>query len=309
MMPVNYGNSYRIVQAPGYIAITYEMVHETRVIPLDGRATLSRSIRQYMGDARGRWEGDTLVVETTNLKDEPAYRGANPDALRFIERFTATSPDKVEWSVTVVDPTTWTKPWTFAMPLTRNDGEAVVEYACHEGNLSLANVLTAARAEEKTPTRNATGPAAGVPSEHRRTAAGPLNPSSVIAGRWVAASQGGRGGRGNFAGFSAPTQMVIVETTAEVSIETNTGTAGQLQTTVYRLDGSETVVPGPLGWDTRARAGWKDGKLVVTITRTIDGPDGLLTFEIRDAYSTSDGVLTLERTQGSRTQRMMFKKG
>ncbi len=91
MMPTNYGNSYRIVQAPGHVAITYEMVHETRIIPLDGRAPLARSIRQYMGDARGHWDGDTLVVETTNFRDEPAYRGSNPDALRLIERFTAIS--------------------------------------------------------------------------------------------------------------------------------------------------------------------------------------------------------------------------
>jgi hypothetical protein len=149
MMPTNYGNSYRIVQGPGFVAISYEMVHETRIIPLDSRPKVGDTIRNYMGDARGHWDGNTLVVETTNFKDEPAYRGSNPQTLRLIERFTATSPDKVEWSVTVDDPTTWSRQWTFAMPLTRNDKEAIFEYACHEGNRAMTNLLSAARAQEK----------------------------------------------------------------------------------------------------------------------------------------------------------------
>ena len=103
-----------------------------------------------MGDARGRWEGDTLVVETTNFKDQIAYRNANGENLRLIERFTATGPATVEWSVTVDDPTTWTKPWTFAMNLTKKDAtQRPFEYACHEGNYGLRNILSAARAEEK----------------------------------------------------------------------------------------------------------------------------------------------------------------
>ena len=149
MMPTNYGNSYRIVQGPGFVAISYEMVHETRVIPLDGRPKVGEAIRGYMGDARGYWDGNSLVVETTNFRDEPAYRGSNPRTLRLIERFTPTSPDKIEWSVTVDDRTSWSRPWTFAMPLTRNDKEAIFEYACHEGNRAMANLLSAARAQEK----------------------------------------------------------------------------------------------------------------------------------------------------------------
>jgi hypothetical protein len=149
MMPTNYGNSYRIVQGPGFVAISYEMVHETRIIPIDERPKIGDAIRQYMGDARGHWDGNTLVVETTNFKDEPVYRGSNPRTLRLIERFTPTSADKVEWSVTVDDPTSWNRPWTFAMPLTRNEKEAVFEYACHEGNRAMANLLSAARAQEK----------------------------------------------------------------------------------------------------------------------------------------------------------------
>jgi hypothetical protein len=150
MMPANYGNSYRIVQAPGYVAISYEMVHETRIIPLDGRPQLGAAIRQYMGEPRGHWDGNTLVVETTNFRDEPAYRGSNPATMRLVERFTATGPNKVEWAETIDDPSTWTRPWTFAMPLTRNDDEAIFEYACHEGNLAMSHLLSAARAEERS---------------------------------------------------------------------------------------------------------------------------------------------------------------
>jgi hypothetical protein len=149
MMPAIYGNSYRIVQAPGMVAIQYEMVHETRVIPLDGSSHVSLPIRSHMGDARGRWEGDTLVVETTNFREESVYRGANPDTLRITERFTRVSPSRVEWQVTFTDPSTWTKPWSFAMPLTMDASEQIVEYGCHEGNRAMANILSAARADEK----------------------------------------------------------------------------------------------------------------------------------------------------------------
>ena len=148
MMPAIYGNSYRIVQGPGYVAIQYEMVHETRVVPLDGRPHIGTAIRQYMGDARGRWEGDSLVVETTNFREETTYRGANPETMRLIERFTRVAPDKVRWAVTIDDPHTWTRPWTFALPLTIDDREPMLEYGCHEGNYGLHNILTGARAED-----------------------------------------------------------------------------------------------------------------------------------------------------------------
>jgi hypothetical protein len=149
MMPVIHDNSYRIVQGPGFVAISYEMIHETRVIPLEGRPHLPAHIRSYMGDPRGKWDGDTLVVETTNFREEPAYRGANPAALKLVERFTRIAPNKLRWSVTVDDPTTWTRPWTFAMPLTLDEKEEMLEYARHEGNYGIANILSAARAKEK----------------------------------------------------------------------------------------------------------------------------------------------------------------
>jgi hypothetical protein len=149
MLPGQYGNSYEIVQGPGFVAIRYEMVHDTRVIPIGNAPRVGSSIRSDMGVPRGHWEGDTLVVETTNFKARSAYRNANADTLKLVERFTRTASDKIEWTVTVDDPTTWSRPWTFAIPLTMNDQEAIFEYACHEGNQAIKNILNASRAAER----------------------------------------------------------------------------------------------------------------------------------------------------------------
>jgi hypothetical protein len=150
MMPHILGNSYEIVQSPGFVAIRYELVHDVRVVPLDGRAHVTKNIELEMGDARGHWDGNTLVVESTNYKDRSAYRNANAATLRLVERFTRTSADRIEWSVTVNDPATWTKPWTFSMPLTQTDTEPVLEFACHEGNYALPHILSGARSAESS---------------------------------------------------------------------------------------------------------------------------------------------------------------
>jgi hypothetical protein len=147
MRPIIYGASYDITQAPGYVVIRYEMIHDARVIPLDGRPKLSTAIRQYMGDSRGWWEGDTLVVETTNIHDAMLYRGAS-SGLKVTERFTPVSRDVISWTARMEDPTTWERPWAIRMPLKRDDTQAIFEYACHEGNRGLENILRAARAEE-----------------------------------------------------------------------------------------------------------------------------------------------------------------
>jgi hypothetical protein len=152
-MPTIYGNSSQIIQGPGYVAIVYEMIHDTRIIPLDGRPHVSPSSQFDFGDSRGRWEGETLVVETTNFRDRSVYMNATPERLRITERFTRVSPRQVRWSVTMDDPTTWTAPWTFSLPLTLDDSEPLQLYECHEGNYGLKNILSAARAEE----RNAAG--------------------------------------------------------------------------------------------------------------------------------------------------------
>ena len=149
MMPSIYGNSFQIVQAPGTVAIRYEMIHETRVISVAERATVGPGVRQHMGAARGRWEGDTLVVETTNFRPESVFRQANADTLRVVERFQRVAANQVQWTVTIEDAETWTRPWTFSLPLTDNAREPVFEYGCHEGNYGLANILSGARADER----------------------------------------------------------------------------------------------------------------------------------------------------------------
>jgi hypothetical protein len=149
MMPHILGNSYQIIQSPGLLVIRYELIHDARIIPLDGRPHAPRALRFEMGDARGRWDGDTLVVETTNFKERSTFRNASAAALRLVERFTRAAKDRVDWSVTVDDRATWTRPWTFSMPLTRNDGEAVLEFACHEGNYAIPSILNAERVNEK----------------------------------------------------------------------------------------------------------------------------------------------------------------
>ncbi len=155
MMPAIYGNSYQIAQSPDAVTITYEMIHDTRVIPLDRRRHVGASIRQYLGDARGRFEGNTLVVETTNFTDQAPYRGSS-EHLKLVERFTPLGPDTLEWSVTFSDPHTWTRPWTFTMNLIHDESQPPFEYACHEGNYGLRNILSAARAAEAAARKTAT---------------------------------------------------------------------------------------------------------------------------------------------------------
>ena len=122
MMPAIYGNSYQIFQAPGYVAITYEMVHEARIIPIQDDVRdaprAGPAIVSFMGDAVGRWEGDTLVVETTNFREGGAYRNSNAPTMTLTESFTRTAPDRVQWVVTLDDPETWERPWSYTMPLT-----------------------------------------------------------------------------------------------------------------------------------------------------------------------------------------------
>ena len=152
MMPAIYGNAYQIMQTPDSVVIRYEMIHETRVIPLDGRPHVAKAIRGYLGDARGHWEGDTLVVQTTNFTNRTHFgynNRYNSESFTLTERFTPIAPGRLQWEVTFNDPEVWTRPFTFAMPLTRDDTQQIYEYACHEGNLGLEHILTAARVEEK----------------------------------------------------------------------------------------------------------------------------------------------------------------
>jgi hypothetical protein len=157
MLPTGYNMGTRIVQAPGIVAIQNEMIHETRVVPLDGRPHVGTRIAQYMGDARGRWEGDTLVVESLNFNARVGLTlngNATPASrrLRIEERFTRVDADTIRYEATVEDPGTWTRPWTVSLPLTRQPEYGMYEYACHEGNYGLRHILSGARSEEKAGT-------------------------------------------------------------------------------------------------------------------------------------------------------------
>ena len=150
-MPTLYNNNYQIAQTPGYVAIFQEHIHEVRLIPLDGRPHLDDGVRQWLGDSRGRWEGDTLVVETTNFHENALIRGFSGqvgETLRVVERFTRVDADAIDCRFTVIDPTTWTASWSGSLPMTRSDG-LVYEYACHEGNRGMYNLLAGARIEEQ----------------------------------------------------------------------------------------------------------------------------------------------------------------
>jgi hypothetical protein len=154
MVPVIYGNGTQIVQAPGVVVIRNEMIHEARVIPLDGSAHAGSGVRMWMGDSRGRFEGDTLVIETTNFTNRTGL-GSNgngavhSESLRLVERLRRVDADTVRYEFTVHDPEIYTQPWTVAFELDSREGYEIYEYACHEGNLGLANMLSAARAEER----------------------------------------------------------------------------------------------------------------------------------------------------------------
>ena len=154
VLPVVYGNGNRILQTPNEVVITYEMVHDTRIIPLDGRPHIGSKIRQYMGDARGHWDGNTLVVETTNLTDQTSI-GLNGNGLRhsadmkIVERFTRAAPDELQYEIQIDDPKTYTRPFTLRVPLISPAGFQMLPYDCHEGNYMLKNVLSGERAEDK----------------------------------------------------------------------------------------------------------------------------------------------------------------
>lgn len=156
--PSIYGNGSQILQAPGVVALRTEMVHETRIIPLDGRPHSSAGLRSYMGDPRGHFEGNTLVVETTNFIGGKVDVGGVPysEDLKLTERFTRVAPDVIDYKVTIDDPKTFTAPWTVEFPIRHEPGYRIFEYACHEGNHAMHNRLSAARALEKEDAEKAT---------------------------------------------------------------------------------------------------------------------------------------------------------
>ena len=164
MMPGFYNHNYNILQTPDHVVIQVEMIHDSRIIPLDGRPRINPSIQQWLGSSRGRWEGDTLVVETTNLSakaDEQRVEMANvvfgiSEHARIVERFTRVDADNIDYRITVIDPTVYQSAWTAAIPMAAIEGP-LFEYACHEGNYALHNMLTGARADEAAAAAAAAG--------------------------------------------------------------------------------------------------------------------------------------------------------
>jgi hypothetical protein len=159
IIPAGYNNAYQIVQTPGYVVIHAEMIHDARIVPLDGRAPLPESIRLLEGDSRGRWEGDTLVVETSNFTDRnwiatSAASGRikgipQSRALTIVERFTRVAADRIDYEARIDDPAVFTRPWTLAFPLMKDDEYRIYEYACHEGNRAVEGILRGARYQER----------------------------------------------------------------------------------------------------------------------------------------------------------------
>ena len=159
MIPGFYNHNYLILQTPEYVVLQIEMIHDTRIIPLDGRPHLQPTVRQWLGDSRAHWEGATLVVETTNFTDKAEQSTAmgpffltlsTGEHLHLIERFTRIDADTMDYRFTVVDPTVYTQSWTAATPMSKTE-DSLFEYACHEGNYGLRNILAGARAKEHAP--------------------------------------------------------------------------------------------------------------------------------------------------------------
>ena len=147
MMPSFYNNNYQIIQSKDYVVILVEMIHDARIIPIDNRPHLPGSVRQWLGNAVGHWEGSTLVVETTNFTDKTSFQSSSKD-MKLTERFTRTDENTLTYEFTVDDPSTYVRPWTAQIPMSKTEGP-IWEYACHEGNYAMTNVLKGARAEEK----------------------------------------------------------------------------------------------------------------------------------------------------------------
>jgi hypothetical protein len=168
MFPAGYNNAYEFIQIPGYVVMVFEMIHETRIIPIDGRPRLGEKIRQWNGEPRGRWEGNTLVIESTNYNNKGSIatsaatgriRGIpQSEALHVVERFTRTAADTIEYAVTINDPKVYEKPWTVALPLNRDDTYQMFEYSCHEGNYALPNALSFGRKRDQEAARSSSNP-------------------------------------------------------------------------------------------------------------------------------------------------------
>jgi hypothetical protein len=195
MLPAIYGDSYQIIQGQGYVGIRIEMIHETRVIPLDNRPHAGKNIRMYMGDGRGHWEGNTLVVETTNLNGRPNYSGVEST---LVERFTRVAPDELRYEATIDDPKTYTRRVRISIPYTAPAGYQMLPYECHEGNSALRQGLGGERAEDRKLAEDAKN---GIIRPRR-----PIQGELTVGGAPIGGpGPGGRGGAPAPAAAGAPT--------------------------------------------------------------------------------------------------------
>ena len=198
LTPKIYGNGHRIIQTQGYVAILNEMIHETRVIPLDSRPHPGKSIRMYMGDSRGHWEGNTLVVQTTNLNGKPNYSGQPGADMKLVERFTRVEPDLLRYEAIIDDPSTYTRTVRISIPMTSPPGYQMLPYDCHEGNSAVRQGLGGERAEDRKLAEDAKN---GIIRPRR-----PIQGELGVGGNAIGATPGARGAGPGPGGGEAPPQ-------------------------------------------------------------------------------------------------------
>lgn len=293
---------FEILQFPDYVVLLYEYINTSRVIPLDGRPHLPAGIRLFMSDSRGRWEGDTLVVDTTNFNGETwmALGGdfTSADA-HLVERFRMLNADRLSWEATVTDPKVFTRPWTVRYgPFTRDRGpaEEELEDSCHEGNVDLGHLKNTYDAAQEGRRSFAGSPGTGAPDDAGRREDGRALARAMptlthadgdFSGRWILAGSS----RTSF--FS---EILIRQVSGELHWE---GSASRQDTIIadYKLDGTEVTIPGRDGMVTTSRARLDGERLVITSTRTFPSPAGDMSVDFREVYSVAGDRLTVERTQ------------
>jgi hypothetical protein len=287
--------SFEVKYAAGAIFFFFDYVHATRIIHMDGRPHLPDGIRLWMGDSIGHWEGDTLVVDTTNLNGKPWFALGGDfmsESGHVVERISMSDANTLKWQATITDPKAFTRPWTMQWnaPYVRGTEQEMLDDDCHEGNADLAhlkNTYDAARAAAATTPR----------ADH--TAA--LRDRAVLA----AAAQGPFSGKWHYnqaisgraaAGISFPSELLMAQSLTELHVDAST-MRQDLVTVLYKLDGTEVSVPGPGGIVTKARATLDGDKLVIVSKRTFASPAGEVTADIKDVYSLAGDVLTIQRQQ------------
>lgn len=288
--------SFEMKYSESDILLFFDYVHATRIIHMDGRPHLPGNVKLWLGDSIGRWEGDTLVVDTTNLNGKAWFALGGDfmtDTGRIVERFSMPDANTLRWQATITDPKTFTRPWTMLWnaPYVRGTEQEMLDDDCHEGNADLEhlkNNYDAALAAAASPR-----PAPAATVSNSRAAYLASTGQGAFSGTWH--YNLGASGRGS-AGISLPSELVIGQTPTELHVDSSTVRQDAISV-VYRLDGTEVSVPGPSGITTKARATLEGARLVIDSTRSFPSPAGEVTVDIKDVYSLAGDVLTIERTQ------------